>query len=92
MPSSGVPEDSYSELIYNKERKKRLVGQVWRCMPLIPVLGRQSRVDLCEFEAKPGLQSKFRTARACYTEKLLSQKPKRKKKKHKTFDIVNIRH
>lgn len=28
-------------------------------MPIIPVLGKQRQPDLCEFKAKPGLQSEF---------------------------------
>ena len=29
-----------------------MLGQVWWCTPLIPALGRQKQVDLCEFKAR----------------------------------------
>ena len=36
----------------------------WRCMPLIPALGRQRQVDLSEFEASLVYKGSSRTARA----------------------------
>jgi hypothetical protein len=43
-------------------------------IPLIPALGRQKQVDLCEFEASlVSLQSKFQDSQL-YTEKPISKK------------------
>ena len=40
-----------------------LAGQWW-CTPLIPALGKQRQVDLCEFEASLVYRASSRTARA----------------------------
>ena len=45
-------------------------------MPLIPALGRQKQVDLCEFEASLVYKSKFQDRHQSYRE-TLSQKNKK---------------
>ena len=65
-----------------------IAGQ-WRCMSLIPVLGRQRQVDFW-VQGQPGLQSKFQDSQGC-TEKPCLEKPKTKQtKKKKKEIIVNI--
>ena len=41
---------SFTLLVVGKNSTE--AGQWW-CMPLIPALGRQRQVDLCEFKARP---------------------------------------
>jgi hypothetical protein len=48
-------------------------------MTLIPAFGRQGQVDLCEFEARPGVQIEFQN-RETYR-KILSQKQTREKQR-----------
>jgi hypothetical protein len=61
-------------------RKKKVIRQ-W-CVPLIPALGRQRRVDLCEFEASLVFIVSSRTAKAIQRE-TLSQKSKQANKQTK---------
>ena len=49
-------------------------------MPLIPALGRQRRVNLCEFETSL-VYSEFQDRIQSYTEKPCLKKPKMKNKK-----------
>ena len=51
-------------------------------MPLIPILGRQRQVDLCEFRASLVYKVSFRTARLLHRE-TLSQKNKQTNKTNK---------
>jgi hypothetical protein len=62
---------------------KKQWGQVWWCTPLIPALGRQRQVDLCEFKAVLGLWSESRIARALLHRNSLSQKQNKQNKKPK---------
>ena len=48
-------------------------------MPLIPALGRQTQVDLCEFEASLVYRVSFRTARI-----VIQRNPVSKKKWHES--------
>ena len=52
-------------------------------MPLIPALGRQQQVDLCEFEASLVYRASSRTSSKS-TEKLCLKKPKPKQNKTKS--------
>ena len=60
----------------------------WGCTPLIPALGRQRQMDLCEFEA-PALQSEFQDRLQSY--RVIQSNPVSKNKnktttRRKTFD------
>lgn len=55
---------------------------MWWRIPLIPALGWQGQVGLCDFEASLVYISEFRTARGALLHKeTLCRKEKRKKKK-----------
>jgi hypothetical protein len=53
-----------------------VLAGLWWLKPLIPAFGRQSQVDLCEFEANLVCRVSSRTARA--TQKPCLEKNKRK--------------
>jgi hypothetical protein len=40
----------YTKSVSKKQKKKERKN--YQCMPLMPVLGRQRQMDLCEFEAR----------------------------------------
>lgn len=52
------------EFRYHTENK---ASWVWRCTPLVPALGRQRLVALCQFEVS--LIYEFQGSQSCYTEK-----------------------
>ena len=51
-----------------KKRKKERIARWWWCTPLIPALGRQMQMDLCEFKVNLVYMS-FKIVRAVNTEK-----------------------
>jgi capsid protein len=53
----------------------------WWHIPLIPALGRESQVDLCEFEASLVYRVSSRTARATQRNPVLKNKTKQKKER-----------
>jgi hypothetical protein len=62
---------SAGSIIENNEH----LGQWW-CTPLIPALGRQRQVDLCEFEASIVYRASARTARAIWSDPVSKKKKK----------------
>jgi hypothetical protein len=67
--------------VFCKILKLGFSGQTWWCTPLIPALGRQRQVDLCEFEASLLYKVSYRTARA--TQKNQKERKKKRKKEKK---------
>ena len=69
MPCTAIVEDALTTLLtlaeppdFREGKKER--GRGGRKQPLIPALGRQRQVDLCEFEASLVYRVSSRTARA----------------------------
>ena len=64
--SSGESPETDSEVL--SQNKINQVGWWWHTT-LIPALGRQRQVDLCEFQVSLGYRTNSRTARAVTQEK-----------------------
>jgi hypothetical protein len=58
-------------------KSSRLLARRWWCTPLIPALGRQWQVDLCEFEAS----LVYRAAKATQRNLVLKQQKQKQKTK-----------
>ena len=59
-------------------------------MPLIPALGRQRQVDLCEFKASLVYRASSRTARAVTQRNPVSKNKRKKKKRKEKYSIFLI--
>ena len=57
---------------------EKIISWVWCRTPVIPALGRQKQMDLCEFEASLVYIVSSRTAKATYIVRPPSPKPKTK--------------